>query len=154
MALAACGSGVDETQSGDGEGTIELAEFPDRPYWGDTHLHTNNSIDAFGFGVRLGPEEALQFASGQEVTSTTGTKAKLARPLDFLVISDHSDGLGSTRRLYEAPRVAVVAMGDETVLRWYDMMHESPEQSQRAIGELVDAAANGTIPEALLSEQG
>ena len=153
LALAACGSGVDEAQSGDGEGTIELAEFPDRPYWGDTHLHTNNSIDAFGFGVRLGPEEALQFASGQEVTSTTGTKAKLARPLDFLVISDHSDGLGSTRRLYEAPRVAVVAMGDETVLRWYDMMHESPEQSQRAIGELVDAAANGTIPEALLSEQ-
>ncbi|WFL75981.1 DUF3604 domain-containing protein [Altererythrobacter arenosus] len=155
LALASCnGMGsVDESRAGDGEGTIELAEFPDRPYWGDTHLHTNNSIDAFGFGVRLGPEEALQFASGQEVTSTTGIKAKLSRPLDFLVISDHSDGLGSTRRLYEAPRVAILAMNDETVLRWYDMMHESPEQSQRAIAELIDAAANDRVPEALLSDE-
>lgn len=151
LALSACTEVASEEQAGDGEGAIELAEFPDRPYWGDTHLHTDNSIDAFGFGVRLGPEDALKFASGQEVTSTTGTKAKLARPLDFLVISDHSDGLGSTRRLYNAPRLAVVAMGDDTVLRWYDMMHESPEQSQRAIGELIAAAATDTVPEALLS---
>jgi len=151
FALAACSQGVDKDQQGNGEGTIELAEFPDRPYWGDTHLHTDNSIDAFGFGVRLGPEEALMFASGQEVTATTGMRAKLARPLDFLVISDHSDGLGATRRLYDAPRLGVVAMGDETMLRWYDMMHESPEQSQRAIGELITAAANGTLPEAMTS---
>ncbi len=151
ISLAGCDalSGVDEAQSGDGEGTIELAEFPDRPYWGDTHLHTDNSVDAFGFGVRLGPEDALRFASGEEVTATTGVPAKLARPLDFLVIADHSDGLGATRRLYDAPRIGVQAMGDETMLRWYDMMHESPEQSQRAIGELITAAANGTLPEAM-----
>ncbi|RGP41495.1 hypothetical protein BPTFM16_01801 [Altererythrobacter insulae] len=149
IALAGCGEEVPLDQQGTGEGTIELAEFPDRPYWGDTHLHTDNSVDAFGFGVRLGPEEALQFASGEEVTATMGTKAKLARPLDFLVISDHSDGLGATRRLYDAPRLGVVAMGDETMLRWYDMMHEGPEQSQRAIGELITAAANGTLPEAM-----
>jgi hypothetical protein len=46
--------------------------------WGDTHLHTSNSIDAFGFGVKLGPEDALRFARGEEVTSTWGIKAKLA----------------------------------------------------------------------------
>ena len=148
LALAAC-SNVSEEQSGDGEGAIELAEFPDRPYWGDTHLHTDNSIDAFGFGVRLGPEEALQYARGEEVTATTGAKTKLARPLDFLVIADHSDGLGATRRLYDAPRVGVQAMGDETMLRWYDMMHESPEQSQLAIAELITAAAEGNLPEAM-----
>lgn len=148
LALSACDSlmPVDEAQSGDGEGTIELAEFPDRPYWGDTHLHTDNSIDAFGFGVRLGPEEALQFARGDTVTATTGAEAKLARPLDFLVIADHSDGLGATRRLYDAPRFLIQ---DETLLRWHDMMHESPEQSQLAIAELITAAANGNLPEAL-----
>ncbi len=140
---------VDESQLGTGEGAIELAEFPDRPYWGDTHLHTDNSIDAFGFGVRLGPEEALRFASGEEVTATTGGKARLARPLDFLVIADHSDGLGATRRLYDAPRLGVVAMRDETLLRWYDMMHEGPRQSQRAVAELITAAANGTLPDRL-----
>ncbi len=152
LALAACSSDpdLDASQTGDGTDTIELSEFPDRPYWGDTHLHTDNSVDAFGFGVRLGPEEALRFASGEEVTATTGAQAKLARPLDFLVIADHSDALGATRRLYDAPRWYVNwVIGDETVLRWYDMMHESPEQSQLAIAELITAASNGTVPEAL-----
>ncbi len=151
LALAACNvaGDVDDAARGDGEGTIELTEYPERVFWGDTHLHTDNSVDAFGFGVRLGPEEALQFARGDEVTATTGMKAKLARPLDFLVIADHSDGLGATRRLYDAPRIGVRAMGDETLLRWYDMMHESPEQSQRAIGELINAAATDTLPAAL-----
>ncbi len=151
-ALAACGGEPDvpDDQTGTGEGTIALAEFPDRPYWGDTHLHTDNSIDAFGFGVRLGPEEALRFASGEEVEATTGGKARLARPLDFLVIADHSDGLGATRRLYDAPRWYVEwVIGDDTMLRWYDMMHESPEQSVRAVAELVTAAANNELPAAL-----
>lgn len=146
--LSGCGmeAGVTEAQSGDGSGAIELAEFPDRPYWGDTHLHTDNSIDAFGFGVRLGPEAALQFASGREVTATTGLAARLDRPLDFLVIADHSDALGATRRLYDAPRILV---RDPTLRRWYDMMHEGPRGSQRAIAELITAAANDTLPAAL-----
>ena len=111
--LSACemAGDIPAEQRGTGEGTIELAEFPDRPYWGDTHLHTDQSIDAFGFGVRLGPDAALQFASGEEVTSTTGVKAQLARPLDFLVIADHSDSFNSMRALYDTPRVAVVALG-------------------------------------------
>ncbi|GMM92198.1 DUF3604 domain-containing protein [Qipengyuania sp. MTN3-11] len=136
----------DEAARGTGEGTIELAEFPDRPYWGDTHLHTDNSIDAFGFGVRLGPEEALKFARGDEVTATTGGKAQLERPLDFLVIADHSDGLGATRRLYDAPRLLI---RDPALRRWHDMMHESPEQSQRAVAELITAAANDALPAGL-----
>ena len=149
LALAGCdvaGAGeASEAQRGDGADTIELAEFPDRPYWGDTHLHTDVSVDAFGFGVRLGPEDALKFARGEEVTATTGMSAKLARPLDFLVIADHSDAMGATRRLYDAPRMMV---RDPTLRRWRDMMHESPDQSTRAVGELITAAANDEIPEA------
>lgn len=149
--LAGCdkAANIPQEARGDGVGTIELAEYPDRPYWGDTHLHTDNSIDAFGFGVRLGPEEALRFASGEEVTSTTGVKARLARPLDFLVIADHSDGLGATRRLYDAPRLLI---RDATLRRWHDMMHESPQQSQRAVAELITAAANGTLPDGLTED--
>jgi hypothetical protein len=63
-------------------------------YWGDTHLHTDLSLDAGAFGNRIGMDVAYRFALGQEVTSTTGLKAKLSRPLDFLVIADHSDGMG------------------------------------------------------------
>ncbi|MBY6218754.1 DUF3604 domain-containing protein [Qipengyuania aquimaris] len=147
LLVAACSEGaVEEAQLGDGTDTIELAEFPDRPYWGDTHLHTDISVDAFGFGVRLGPEEALKFARGEEVTATTGMTARLDRPLDFLVISDHSDAMGATRRLYDAPRMMV---RDPTLRRWRDMMHESPEQSTLAVAELITAAANDEIPEAL-----
>ena len=65
--------------------------FPSRVFWGDTHLHTALSMDAGAFGNRLGLDEAYRFARGEEVTTSTGLKAKLSRPLDFLVVADHSD---------------------------------------------------------------
>jgi hypothetical protein len=68
--------------------------FPDRVYWGDTHLHTSFSMDAGAFGCRLGPRDAYRFAKGQEVTASSGQPVRLARPLDFLVVADHSDGFG------------------------------------------------------------
>jgi len=143
---ASLGGGTSEAQRGDGTDTIELAEYPDRVYWGDTHLHTDNSIDAFGFGVRLGPEAALRFARGEEVKATTGMPAQLDRPLDFLVIADHSDGLGATKRLMDAPRPLV---RDPVLRRWQAMLREGGDQSVRAVAELITAAADGTLPEAL-----
>ncbi|NCU11563.1 MAG: DUF3604 domain-containing protein, partial [Sphingomonadaceae bacterium] len=107
-------------------GKVAATAYPQRVYWGD--LHTANSPDAFGFGNRLGPEDALRFARGEEVTSTTGIKARLARPLDFLVIADHSDGFATIKDLYNAPRSFIT---HPTMLRWYDMMHAGPEQSQK-----------------------
>ena len=68
--------------------------FPGRPLWGDSHLHTSLSFDAGGFGNRLGPRTAYRFARGEEVTSSSGQQVKLARPLDWLAITDHSDGMG------------------------------------------------------------
>ncbi|MDE2435392.1 MAG: DUF3604 domain-containing protein [Sphingomonadales bacterium] len=125
------------------EESVKETAYPERVYWGDTHLHTANSVDAFGFGNRLGPEEALRFARGEEVTSSTGVKAKLAHPLDFLVITDHAEGMGSTMALYNAPRIMI---NDPTVLRWYDMMHKGPDDSVKAMGEILEARAKGTLP--------
>jgi len=68
--------------------------YPTKVFWGDTHLHTDLSMDAGAFGNRIGMDEAYKFARGDEVTSSTGLKTKLSRPLDFLVITDHSDGMG------------------------------------------------------------
>ncbi|MFA9199896.1 MAG: DUF3604 domain-containing protein [Cypionkella sp.] len=146
MTVTGVGGAPSEAARGDGAGTVPVAAYPERVLWGDTHLHTDNSIDAFGFGVRLGPEQALRFARGEKVTATTGMPAQLERPLDFLVIADHSDGLGATRRLYDAPRLLI---RDATLRRWHDMMHESPRQSQRAMAELITAASNGTLPPAM-----
>jgi Protein of unknown function (DUF3604) len=67
---------------------------PTRSYFGDTHLHTSFSMDAGAFGARLGPPDAFRFARGEEVMASSGQPVKLSRPLDFLVVADHSDGFG------------------------------------------------------------
>ena len=75
------------------------ATHPTRVLWGDTHLHTTNSLDARTAGVTLDVEDAYRFARGETVTATSGQPAKLARPLDFLVVTDHSDALGVVDQL-------------------------------------------------------
>jgi hypothetical protein len=68
--------------------------FPNQVFFGDTHLHTSYSTDAGMIGNTLGPEDAYRFARGETVTSSTGVPARLNRPLDFLVVSDHAENLG------------------------------------------------------------
>jgi hypothetical protein len=81
-------------------------DFPDQVFFGDTHLHTSYSADAGLIGNTLGPEEAYRFARGETVTSSTGLPARLQRPLDFLVIADHSENLGLAPAMKEAnPRL-------------------------------------------------
>jgi Protein of unknown function (DUF3604) len=146
LALAVVGCKKVGPTGGVSEKDVVATAYPERVFWGDTHLHTSNSIDAFGFGVRLGPEEALRFARGEEVTSTGGIKAKLDRPLDFLMIADHSDALGATRRLYEAPRLLI---RDPQMRKWHDMMRESQQGSLQVTAEIINMAANGTLPAAM-----
>ncbi|MGI9219654.1 MAG: DUF3604 domain-containing protein [Woeseiaceae bacterium] len=73
--------------------------FPSQVYWGDTHLHSNLSGDAFSMGLRLDPDTAYRFAKGEAVTSTGGREVQLSRPLDFLLIADHAENLGVLPRL-------------------------------------------------------
>jgi hypothetical protein len=76
--------------------------FPDQVFYGDTHLHTSYSTDAGMIGNTLGPEEAYRFARGEVVTSSTGLKTRLNRPLDFLVVADHSENLGLAPAIAES----------------------------------------------------
>lgn len=69
-------------------------KFPESPLWGDTHLHTNLSTDAGLANNRLSPAKAYEFARGDEVVSSYGHRVRLSRPLDWLAIADHSDGMG------------------------------------------------------------
>ena len=68
--------------------------YPVQVFWGDTHLHTANSLDARATGTILDVEDAYRFARGEKVITTSGLEARLARPLDFLAVTDHSDALG------------------------------------------------------------
>ena len=147
LLVVACGKPGNPMGPKKGEADVKETAYPEQVYWGDTHLHTSNSSDAFSFGVRLGPEEALRFAMGEEVTSTTGIKAKLDRPLDFLVIADHSDGLAVMRKIYEAPRLLI---RDPLIRRWHDMLQEGPEGSQKVAAELIDGFSKRTLPASML----
>ena len=66
-------------------------------------------------GNYLGPDEAFRFALGATVTASAGQCAKLIRPLDFLVVADHSEKLGPgalDRRVQCRPLVHLVKSGD------------------------------------------
>ena len=68
--------------------------YPDQVFFGDTHVHTSFSTDAGLFGTSIGPEEAYRFARGEMVTSSTGVRTRLLRPLDWLVVADHAENMG------------------------------------------------------------
>lgn len=119
--------------------------FPARPFFGDTHLHTGFSFDAGAFGARLNPRDAYRFARGEEITSSTGLQVKLARPLDFLVVADHSDNMGFFLDLLAGkPSVLADPMGR----KWYDMI-QGGKGAQAAI-EIITSFSQGTYPKALM----
>jgi hypothetical protein len=120
--------------------------FPTQVFWGDTHVHTGMSMDAGAFGARLQPEDAHRFARGEELTSSSGLKVKLSRPLDFLVVADHSDNMGFFPRLYAGdPKM----LADPTGKKWYDMIQEGGQSGVRAAVEIVQGLTQGTMPAAL-----
>ena len=93
-------------------------DFPTQVFWGDTHLHTAVSVDA-GTMNRVGQEDAFRFARGEEVTTTHGLRARLSRPLDFLVLTDHAEMYGLMPQLLSGdPDILATEKGQ----RWYDML--------------------------------
>lgn len=83
-------------------------DHPKNVYWGDTHLHTQNSADAYSLmNTMLSPDDAYRFARGQELTAHNGLRARLRRPLDFLVISDHASFLGGYYRFFKGDPLVV-----------------------------------------------
>jgi hypothetical protein len=115
--------------------------FPTRPYFGDTHTHTAFSLDAGAFGARLGPKDAYRFAKGEEVIASSGQHAKLSRPLDFMVVADHSDGMGFFPQLVGGdPGLLATPQGR----KWYDEIN-SGKGAQAAL-DIVTSFGKGQMP--------
>ena len=125
--------------------------FPDNVYFGDTHLHTGMSMDAGAFGSRLMPNDAYEFAKGNEIVSSTGLNVRLSRPLDFLVVADHSDNMGFFPKLLSADPGM---LADPTGRRWYDMAMEGGQKGMEAAVEIIVAFSNDAFPPALASPPG
>jgi hypothetical protein len=124
-------------------------DYPMRPFFGDTHLHTSFSMDAGAFGARIGPRDAYRFARGEEITASSNQPVKLSRPLDFLVVADHSDNMGFFPDLF-AGKPELLA--NSTGRKWYDMI-QSGKGGEAAI-EIIVAFSQGTFPKDLMYNPG
>ena len=122
--------------------------FPRQVYWGDSHLHTGLSMDAGLFGCRLGLEEAYRFARGEQVIASSGQPVKLSRPLDWLVIADHSDGMGMVNDLAAAsPEVTRFEQG----ARWAKGMRAGGQTAVDTAMDLIGAFSQGKVDPELMA---
>ena len=118
-------------------------KYPERPYFGDEHVHTAWSVDAGGLGTTLGPEEATRFARGEEVVSTSGQPVRLGQPLDWIAVTDHSDGMGVITEIKSGnPEM----MADATLKKWHDMFKAGPAEARTAVMELVKLQSTKSLP--------
>ncbi|SNT17588.1 DUF3604 domain-containing protein [Tropicimonas sediminicola] len=123
--------------------------FPSRVFWGDTHLHTGYSMDAGLFGNTTGHDTAYRFARGEQVTAATGQPVKLARPLDWLVLTDHSDGMGL---IFDMKDQKPNVMEFEQSRRWAEGLAEGGEASAAAALDLITTFSQGQIDPDLMAQ--
>ena len=123
--------------------------FPSEVFWGETHLHTGLSLDAGLFGNTLDHEDAYRFARGEEVVSSTGLPVKLSRPLDLLVITDHSDMMGVAADIQAGtPNILAIPEGK----RWHEAFKKGGQEAGKAAFELIQAFSQFEVPEKMVSD--
>lgn len=118
-------------------------------YWGESHLHTGLSLDAGLWGNTIGLDETYQFARGKQITSSTGIPVKLARPLDWAIITDHTDLMGFATDLQKgAPNILADKKGKE----WYDKFQLGGKAAGEAAFDLITHFSQMTLPEKLVTD--
>jgi hypothetical protein len=110
-------------------------------YFGDLHLHTGYSMDAFAFGTRTTPEDSYKYAMGETV-EYMGKPQKRNAPLDFLAVTDHAEYLGVVRDTTDPN-------GPFAKSPWYAMMTSTdPAVSATAFRKLIGSTVvNKPLPE-------
>ena len=137
---------------------LPIQMTPERVFWGDLHLHSNLSPDAYIFENRmLGPSEAYQFASGGQVLSSTGRLAKLARPLDFLAVTDHAEYMGVFASVAPVESsstppesIQQLVLSSEVGSRWAKYM--ATDRFQEARNEFIANSSSDPAEDAVLPE--
>ncbi len=110
-------------------------------YFGDLHLHTGYSMDAFAMSTRTTPEDSYRYAMGQAVDYLGKAQRRLA-PLDFLAVTDHSEYLGVVRETIDPN-------GPFAKSEWHKVMTANdPEVSAGAFRKLIGSTVvNKPLPE-------
>ncbi len=141
VALALLGSLVTGSQAGGEQPSYSPyagATYATQVYWGDTHVHSSWSPDAWIFGNRrFEPDTAYRFAAGEDVVASGGMRVQLRRPLDFLLVSDHSEYVGLFPRLSDEDPAL---LSTDTGRRWSDLLAKG--EVQALFEEFMDALIN------------
>ncbi len=125
--------------------------YPTRVLFGDTHVHSALSADAGGGGTTLMPRDMYRFARGEQVASNTGQPVKLARPFDFYMLTEHSDGMGSITDIIKgAPNI----LADPQGKKFHEAFNQGGDAAKSASQELIKAFSQGTLSSALNYQPG
>ncbi len=116
--------------------------FSTFPLWGETHLHTGYSMDAGLFGNRTLHETGYRFALGEEVIASSGQPVKLSRPLDWLVIADHSDQMGFVQDIIKGDPVV---LGTEQGRRWNAGIKGTSAEAQATSLDLIETFSQNKL---------
>lgn len=112
--------------------------------WGDMHVHTSLSYDAYTMGVRVLPDDAYHYMKGGTISHGAGYLVRAKRPLDFAAITDHAEYLGGPRHLagdqaQDNALPAVLASGNPLKITWhwlYTMVTGQMNNPSAVYGEL------------------
>ena len=121
-----------------------------RVYWGDLHIHTSLSSDAFTMGVRAVPDDVYRFARGETIQHGAGYPVTISRPLDFAAVTDHAEYLGQARLSGLDVPTTRQRLGDlltdenrlSVTQSWWEIMSLIRDNGFRLTLEGVDAAIN------------
>ena len=125
--------------------SVKQTAYPEHAYFGDTHVHTGWSGDAGTDGTITSPEDAFRFARGDAIKSNSGQTAKMLRPLDWMVISDHSDGMGTINEVRDANPDMI--KDDPFMKEWSAVLKSEDEKARlEFLLKVVDRQVAGTLP--------
>jgi hypothetical protein len=115
--------------------------FPKQVFFGDTHFHSSLSVDSGMIGNRIDLDQAFRFARGEEIVTSSGQRARLNRPLDFLVVSDHAEYLGVSNLIATGnPELLATDIGKE----WYEARQKGGDAAWDKVFEMLKAFSTGT----------
>lgn len=122
---------------------------PNNVYWGDSHLHTGLSLDAGLFGNTVTIDDAYRLARGEQINSAKGIPLKLARPLDWLIVTDHTDLMGIASDIQQgADNIIANPKGKE----WHEGFKKGGKAAGEAAFDLIQNFSQMTLPEQIVKD--